>query len=86
MKETNVPSRFCFKCRAEIKPLMKEHHTEPENSMWHGGIIAKISAGYGSTLDRNMYIIAICDSCIEKGKDKLQYVGDYMMNLDVKNQ
>ena len=55
--------------------------------MWDGGIVEKINAGYGSVLDGNMYVIAICDECIkEKAKEgSATLVGNYMfpdMTLD----
>ena len=71
--------RYCFKCNKEIKPLYtEEHNDKPESEMWNNGIVDKISAGYGSKHDGSMYIITICDDCIESQKDKLEYVGNYM--------
>ena len=75
-----VSSRFCIKCDFEIKPIEPNHHDKPENSMWNGGIVDRIAAGYGSVLDGNMYIIAICDGCVKDNKQKLQFVGNYMEN------
>jgi len=52
---------------------------EPSNHMW-SGLVEKISAGYGSTLDGDMYYIGICDDCTRKKfKDgTLRYSGAYM--------
>ncbi len=73
-------SRFCIKCIDEIKPIHPEHHGDkPEQDMWSGGIVGRISAGYGSTLDGDIFIVAICDKCL-KNEDSGQpeYVGRYM--------
>ncbi|HUX56225.1 MAG TPA: hypothetical protein VMV77_04580 [Bacteroidales bacterium] len=53
-------------------------HRKPESAMWDGGIVDKIAAGYGSDLDGNMYLIAICDKCVIGNKDKIEFVGTYM--------
>lgn len=51
-----------------------------ENRMWNDGIVGNISAGYGSTLDGNCYVIAICDECITKKHldGTIAYSGHYM--------
>jgi hypothetical protein len=46
--------------------------------MWEGGIVDRIAANYGSSLDGNMYILAICDKCVIERK--LKYVGNYIEN------
>jgi hypothetical protein len=53
-----------------------------ENRMWYNGIVANISAGYGSTLDGNMYVIAICDQCVERKHQEgiIAYTGNYMFH------
>ena len=53
-----------------------------ENRMWSGGIVSKISAGYGSVLDGDQFIVAICDECIkEKMEDgTIAYISNYMMS------
>jgi hypothetical protein len=71
-----VSSRFCVKCNFEIKPIEPTHHSKPESAMWDGGIVDKIAANYGSILDGDMFIIAICDKCVQESK--LDYVGNYM--------
>lgn len=78
VEKATASSRFCIKCDFEIKPIEPDHHKRPESSMWNGGIVDRISAGYGSKLDGNMYIIAICDSCVKDNKQKLQFMGNYM--------
>jgi hypothetical protein len=39
--------------------------TDPATDMWDGGIVEWITAGYGSRLDTNRYLIGICDDCME---------------------
>ncbi len=75
-----IKIRYCAICNKAIKAIIPEHHDEekPEEGMWGGGIVDKIAAGYGSKLDGSMYIISICDECIESNADKIEYVGDYM--------
>jgi len=73
-----IKKRFCLLCNKEIIPLHIEHHDKPESSMWKGGVVDKIAAGYGSDLDGRMYIIAICDNCIKDNPDKIKYIGNYM--------
>ena len=75
----------CLKCGKEIKAL--EHDTNADNQefkddekMWNDGIVFKMSAGYGSKLDGNMFMGAICDECIDTMAqiDSLKYIGDYI--------
>ena len=48
--------------------------------MWDGGIVNKVSAGYGSSHDGDDFIIAICDECILKKKatGNIAYIDNYM--------
>ena len=75
-----IENRHCAICNKTIKAISPKYHDKekPEEGMWGGGIVDKIAAGYGSNLDSSMYIIAICDACIEANTDKIEYVGDYM--------
>jgi len=77
-KDCAIKSRICIKCGKEIKSINPTTKSKPENSMWLDGIVGKVSAGYGSELDGDMYIIAICDDCIRENKDRVEYVGNYM--------
>jgi hypothetical protein len=66
-----------------------KRYEKAENRMWNDGIVANISAGYGSTLDGNMYVIAICDECIKKKEKEgiIAYTGDYMISdVDYNNE
>lgn len=53
---------------------------DPETQSWDGGMVASISAGYGSILDGYYLYIGICDRCtknkLENGS--LVYWGNYM--------
>ncbi len=50
----------CICCGKEILPLYENKY-----NMWNGGIVEKISAGYGSDYDGEQFIIAICDECVK---------------------
>lgn len=62
------------------------HHGEnrtmekAENRMWDDGIVSNIAAGYGSKHDGSMYVISICDECIDKKQNDgiIAFVGDYL--------
>jgi hypothetical protein len=54
------------------------------NEMVNDGIIQVIAAGYGSIHDGDMFIIAICDQCINlKIEDSSLLVYDNYMGYDV---
>ena len=73
-------SRACVCCSKEIKKLDGMPNDKEWEGMWDDGIVQKISAGFGSTLDGDMYVIAICDDCAKKKIEEgaLLYVGNYM--------
>ena len=79
----------CIICDKEIKQLHESLGDQPDyNGCFDDGIVDKISAGFGSLLDGNMYVIAICDKCIDSKckAGKAKYVGDYLMpNNDLKD-
>ncbi len=52
----------------------------PESQIWKGGIVDKIAAGYGSSLDGEMYYIGICDICTEENmrNGRLRYANNYL--------
>jgi phage terminase large subunit-like protein len=58
----------CVCCKNTIiKHVFKIHSvdaTEQENLSWDSGAVAKISCGYGSTLDGEQFLIGICDECL----------------------
>jgi len=72
-----MKSQFCIKCNSEIVPVYPEILSgKPEQGMWVGGIVDKIVANYGSTLDGDVYLIAICDGCVKD--NKLEKLGNYI--------
>jgi len=79
-KKKQPTTRNCICCGKEIKEIDPIHDGKPESSMWHDAIVDKIAAGYGSKYDGCMFILAICDDCVEANMLVLDYVGDYMNN------
>lgn len=69
----------CFLCNKEIKKNCGFPHDKEWEGSYNDGIVERISAGYGSDLDGDMFVIAICDDCvIQKYKEgKIMYVGNY---------
>ena len=77
----DVENRPCIICGKEmtlIYPEFWKDGNKAESAMWSGGIVGRINANYGSTFDSDMFIIAICDKCVEKNLNKLVYLGNYM--------
>jgi hypothetical protein len=72
--------RRCICCWFEIKPINGVDDKKPWQGMWLDGIVDKIAANYGSDFDGNIYIVALCDSCLKaRLKDGIiEYIGDYM--------
>lgn len=72
----------CICCGKEVKKLYPEHHNDdkPWEGMWDDGIVERVSAGYGSLLDGDMYVLAICDKCTDQKAEEgtLVWVGNYM--------
>jgi hypothetical protein len=56
---------------------------DPEDQLWNNGVLQKLSAGYGSSLDGDIFYLGICDSCIEEGyrNGRLRYKGDYIATI-----
>jgi hypothetical protein len=69
-------SYSCICCGKEIKKLDGLPKDKDWEGMWDGGIVERISAGYGSLLDGDMYVLAICDDCVKL--KQLKCVGNYM--------
>ncbi len=66
----------CVCCGKEIPRFESFPKSKDWEGMFDGGIVDTISAGYGSVLDGDIYVIAICDDCIKE--KKLQLVRNYM--------
>lgn len=78
----DVSPMHCIICDKDIKHLPMSDKDAPEHSMWDDAIVSDISAGYGSTLDGDVYLIAICDDCLKKKRyeGRVVYLYDYMFN------
>lgn len=84
----------CIVCNKDIEVIFdgeeggffKEQYPYESNRCFTDGMVATISAGYGSLLDGNVYYIAICDHCAET-KDKegsLEYVQSWPHEIKAK--
>jgi hypothetical protein len=82
-----IPDKYnCICCNKEIPKLDGMPNDKEWEGMWRDGVVEKVSAGYGSLLDGNMYVIAICDSCLKEKHENgvIRYVGNYMYSDDYK--
>lgn len=76
----------CICCGKRIK---KEHYASDitqynvNHTNMSGGTAARIECGYGSRLDGDMYIIAICDDCLTKTKasKRITYLGNFISEI-----
>ena len=81
METINKKSRPCISCDREIKSAVPEMEFDsPERDMWESGIVTKVTAGYGSNHDTNIYVIALCDDCITflEEEKKIYVIGQTM--------
>lgn len=83
----------CITCGVKIELLdlksfqdIKEYYehykgVNPESLMWKNGMVGQISAGYGSTVDGDVYYLGMCDKCVDKNVKnlRLRYVGDHLV-------
>jgi len=86
-----VSPLYCICCNKEINPLYKDDldsKTDPSVINWNDAVVCKISAGYGSCLDGAVYLIAICDSCLEqKNKEgKAIFISDYISRYEIEDR
>ena len=75
----------CIVCGKEVKLLHPEdvHRMNDKTNqlhratsqMWDDGTIFEEGCGYGSRLDGSVYLIAVCDTCLEQKGIK---TGEYM--------
>lgn len=85
----DVSPMKCICCSKPIYKLMEDEDlskSSPESSMWNDCVVEKIHAGYGSGYDGSVFLIGICDECIEKKiKDQsIVYLYDYLSKYAVK--
>lgn len=71
----------CIICKKELKKVSIT--SAEEYDMIDGGILGKLSAGFGSRKDGFIFQIGICDGCIEKllKEHKIKILDDYLFNL-----
>lgn len=61
---------FCLICDTPIEKTFPDEKNYPdEQECWTRGLVAKVSANYGSEHDMDTFLMAICDDCIN---EKLQ--------------
>lgn len=74
----------CIVCKSKLRPSMDAELTEQTADFTPllDGAVARISCGYGSALDGNIYIIAVCDTCLKEAAKttRLVYTGNYLKN------
>ena len=78
---SNVTEVKCICCGFRIKELhgrFEKDVNRPEGSMWDGGTVERCYMPYGSNKDGNIYVIGICDGCIDKNKERVIYAGEYI--------
>lgn len=71
----------CIRCGAEIETIHEhDDNSKPEQEMWGGGVVDVIAANYGSKHDGEMYLIAVCDNCIDNCllSGKIKWRGNYL--------
>jgi hypothetical protein len=58
----------------------KLDQSDPSSFMWNGGVVEKMSAGFGSINDGDVFYIGICDNCIKDNykNGRLIYKKNYM--------
>ena len=70
----------CIVCGAKIEEIeMTDTPIEnPSEGCWNNGIVERTYAGYGSSLDGNIYDIGICDACLERKEKEgvIKYQGN----------
>lgn len=70
----------CMCCGKDIK-LIHGDISKPEDACWLNGSVNKFTIGYGSKFDGDVYIIALCDDCIDKNLDRLEFDHNYLKEL-----
>lgn len=57
----------CNKDMIQFEQLAED--TDLTSGNWHNGGVATIVLGYGSALDEDVYLLALCDNCIEEKRE-----------------
>lgn len=84
MLDKVTATRKCICCDLEIEEIERGINSKPWESMWRGGVVTKIAAGFGSIVDGNVYFMAICDGCIKAKVDSgvLEYSYNYLVSSE----
>lgn len=71
----------CIICEREIKAIHFDSipPDKPSQGMWNDGVVELLYMPYGSRLDGEVYVIGICDNCIEE-KFKKGIIGKKLDN------
>lgn len=84
-----VKSLPCICCGKQLQPsLMDEDEGITVNNVarqpFSSGMAGNIDAGYGSRHDTDVFMIAVCDDCIEtkRNEGRLTFVYSYMPSVD----
>jgi len=67
-----VRNRTCCVCKEKVISKIEAKHIHPlrqEEGMWRGGVVEKITFGFGSKHDMDSFYIAVCDDCIVELKE-----------------
>ena len=83
----DIPFFQCIVCETKIERLMPNHINldgDPVSECYNDGVVDRFHAGYGSCLDGNKHIVAICDKCLDEKtlKGIAFYDGDYIFDDD----
>jgi hypothetical protein len=70
----------CICCGKELRQSLNEEKISVRSidvNPFNDGMAGRISCGYGSNKDCNVYMIAVCDECIDKKIDEKRLVFSY---------
>lgn len=56
----------CICCEKTLELLYPEMEHDVSSGMYNGGMVNDNAVGYGSVFDGDIFVIGVCDKCIEK--------------------
>lgn len=84
--EKNKTIIKCICCSKNIESIQEniELGNEPQY-MWHEGMVGRIDANYGSIFDSDVFIIGLCDTCIQNKLEEqsLIFLGNYLFKTGI---